>query len=64
MADFYVGPAYVFEDLETVAAVGEKNAAKKAAERGGITAGTVAVVPAAAVVYKTIESTTTIDASD
>jgi hypothetical protein len=63
MPDFYVLPAHVIENLEVVAAVSEKNAAKKFAERGGITAGRVVVIPADQVTSRTIESITTVDAT-
>ncbi len=64
MPDFYVLPAHVIEGLELVAAQGEKNAAKKVADRDGINAGRVAVIPADTVVFKTIRSDTTIEAVD
>lgn len=64
MPRFYVLPAHVIENLESVAAAGEKNAAEKAAERDGISAGRVAVIQFDHVFYKTLASTTSVEAED
>jgi hypothetical protein len=64
MARYYILPAHVIENLDAVVAQGERAAAKKAAERDGISAGRVAVIAVESVIYKTLESSTVVDAVD